>query len=153
MGNTSTIHTEPLARLQTEYKLAHDQSFEFFNDITEREWNMRRAISNNMSHHPSNVDPSFQKENPAEWYQGNWNPDFFWSFRQAVGGPGDGLKWVCDPHRLNKTGCLIYSVGSAGNFDFEVGLHRIDPVCEIHTFDPANDSNDLEKYHAENFVF
>lgn len=77
MGNTSTIHTEPLARLQTEYKLAHDQSFEFFNDITEREWNMRRAISNNMSHHPSNVDPSFQKENPAEWYQGNWNPDFF----------------------------------------------------------------------------
>ena len=58
---------------------------------------------------------------------------------------------VCDPKRLKrlssirkqenseaKNGCLIYSVGSAGNFQFEEGLQEIlgkDDACEIHTFD------------------
>lgn len=150
--NNDALYPDASHRIGTEFKLAYEQSYGFFDDMSEREWNMQRVISNNMSHHPSNVDPFLQKENPAEWYQGNWNPDFSCLFRQAVGGPGDGLKWVCDPHRLNKDGCLVYSVGSAGNFDFEVGLNRIAPMCEIHTFDPADHTKDLKKYNAERFV-
>ena len=62
------------------------------------------------------------------------------------------MKWVCDPHQLNKDGCLVYSVGSAGNFDFEVGLHEIAPKCEIHTFDPSIFTTNLLQYKAEWFV-
>jgi hypothetical protein len=70
-----------------------------------------------------------------------------------VGGVGDGPKWTCDPHRIprlvqdqrRKTGnpnekCLIYSVGSAGKYEWEDGLLDIigTDVCEIHVFDPGD---------------
>ena len=74
--------------VQKDYTLAFEQSFGFFDDISEREWNLRRTITNGMNHHPLGSDPFQQKGNPAEWYQGNWNPDFSCAFRQAVGGPG-----------------------------------------------------------------
>jgi len=35
-----------------------------------------------------------------------------------------------------KDSCLVYSIGSNGNFDFEVNaLKHASPKCEIHTFD------------------
>jgi len=38
-----------------------------------------------------------------------------------------------------KTGCLVYSVGSKGNFRFEESLQDAFPgACEIHTFDFTN---------------
>lgn len=57
---------------------------------------------------------------------------------------GDGPKFVCGVDRLvekaqNTNDCLIYSVGSNNNVDFEkscsstFGKHN----CEIHTFDPT----------------
>ena len=61
---------------------------------------------------------------------------------------------MCDPNRLKrlssirkqenseaKNGCLIYSIGSNGNFQFEEGLQKIlgkEDACEIHTFDFGN---------------
>jgi Methyltransferase domain len=76
---------------------------------------------------------------------------------------------MCDPHRLvqqskrrmeqyqkegrliNRTadkeihsGCLIYSVGSNGNFQFEEGFQNTFPgACEIHTFDFTNFSQSV----------
>ncbi|CAE8596625.1 unnamed protein product [Polarella glacialis] len=56
---------------------------------------------------------------------------------------GDGGKWVCDPERITKQvnsggSCLVYSVGSNGQFDFEARVLRdISPSCEVHVFDPA----------------
>ena len=60
---------------------------------------------------------------------------------------------MCDPMRLpvvakmreeklgseGKQGCLIYSVGSEGNFMFEDGVRDLLGVdaCEIHIFDPG----------------
>lgn len=62
-------------------------------------------------------------------------------------------KWVCDPHRIRAysearrtqggNGCLVYSIGSAGNFEFETGLQKAFRVgddayqnsCEVHVFD------------------
>ncbi|CAF1168987.1 unnamed protein product [Rotaria sordida] len=49
---------------------------------------------------------------------------------------GDGGKWVCDPYRLkSRLDCLVYSVGSDGDFGFEVDMKKTMPHCEIHTFD------------------
>lgn len=57
-------------------------------------------------------------------------------------------KWVCDPHRIkilaearkakdpSNPGCVIYSIGSNGDFSFEVGMQKeVGEVCEIHIFD------------------
>jgi hypothetical protein len=52
--------------------------------------------------------------------------------------------WVCDPHRLlKKPDCLIYSVGSVGDYEWEDGLIQLlgttPPLdCEIHVFDPKD---------------
>jgi hypothetical protein len=53
-----------------------------------------------------------------------------------------GPIWVCDPHRLlKKPDCLIYSVGSEGNYEWEDGLIQLlgtNNHCEIHVFDPRD---------------
>jgi hypothetical protein len=60
-----------------------------------------------------------------------------------IGRRGDGPKWVCDPHRLLKRpDCLIYSVGSEGNYEWEDGLVKLlgnnNHFCEIHVFGPGD---------------
>jgi hypothetical protein len=66
-------------------------------------------------------------------------------------GHGDGPKWICNPHRLGlresrPKDCLIYSIGSNGEYDFEEGLLQELELsrggggntlqsCEIHVFD------------------
>jgi len=76
-----------------------------------------------------------------------------------LGGTGDGPKWVCDPHRLTaQKDCLVYSVGSNNNFEFEKSVYNdIGPHCEIHTFDPsvsfvkATNRPDYVNYHHWGF--
>ena len=99
-------------------------------------------------------NPMAMAGHPAAFYQNNWDPDFSCHHDTKVG-VGDGGKWVCDPHLIVaqsargmeqynvasqnnvSAGCLLYSVGSAGNFLFEEGMFNIlgQGVCEIHTFD------------------
>ena len=74
---------------------------------------------------------------------------------RRIGRLGDGGKWVCDPHRVANKGkdCLVYSVGSNGDFSFEEHIFKdISPRCEIHTFDMspkyASMAPDGVKYHA-----
>ena len=59
---------------------------------------------------------------------------------------------VCDPHRIKKLaearklndpnhpGCVIYSIGSNGDFSFEQGLQNEvgENVCEFHIIDPGD---------------
>jgi hypothetical protein len=67
---------------------------------------------------------------------------------------GDGQKWVCDPHRIaSQESCIVYSVGSNGDFSFELGIQKIAPRCEIHIFDFTDYANHMPKglnatYHA-----
>ena len=66
----------------------------------------------------------------------NWQPNFYCSYPQRIGAEVDGGKWVCDPYRLKlQHDCLIYSVGSNGDFSFETELKNFMSHCEIHTFD------------------
>lgn len=50
---------------------------------------------------------------------------------------GDGGKFVCGPDEYFRSRpCLVYSVGSAGDFSFETDVIR-KFGCEVHTFDPT----------------
>jgi len=66
---------------------------------------------------------------------------------------------VCDPHRIaeKKDGCLVYSVGSEGKFEFELSvLNEIHEQCEVHTFDPnpsyADNAPENIHYHSWGFA-
>jgi hypothetical protein len=73
------------------------------------------------------------------------SPLFSCPFQKRVRGIGDGPKWTCDPHRFQRIAkerdsCILYSVGSNGNYQWEDGMFqelggREPAVCEIHIFD------------------
>ena len=55
-----------------------------------------------------------------EWFQSNWQPVFRCLDDQRVGNVGEGGKWLCDPECLIVKGhCLVFSIGSNNQFDFE----------------------------------
>ena len=70
------------------------------------------------------------------FFLSNWEPNFHCSHSERIGKMGDGGKWVCDFYQLkSRRNCLVYSVGSRGEFSFEIALKTRLPHCEIHTFD------------------
>lgn len=77
---------------------------------------------------------------PTFW-QVHYEPSFSCEFESRIGNQGEGGKWVCNPHTLKAKadagkGCLIYSIGSKDQFDFETAVHNeISSKCEIHTMD------------------
>jgi hypothetical protein len=53
-----------------------------------------------------------------------------------------------------KAGCLIYSVGSGGKWQFEDGIFAMfGTLCEIHVFDPGNWAKDRSDLEARNVHF
>ena len=66
---------------------------------------------------------------------------------------------MCDPDRLKRVSlarqqekghsCLIYSVGSNGNYLFEEGIYTLlnGNFCEIHIFDPGDYGRDVSMYN------
>lgn len=70
-------------------------------------------------------------------YQQRYHPNFHCAHEKRIGKKADGGKWVCDPHRISEQKlCLIYSVGSNGDYSFERAIKKsLSPHCEIHTFD------------------
>lgn len=117
----------------TSTSIAASDSLGFFDDIPDDLWKIQKQISKSRQHihipktplHPSRT-----------YYQQNWDPDFSCSAEDKIGSMGDGHKWVCDPHRIaSQQKCLIYSVGSNGDFTFERAVQTLLPNCEIHVFD------------------
>jgi Methyltransferase domain len=123
---------------EASYKHAFEESFRFFDDIEDSQWLLQqnRARNEPIFQDPRNPDSGI--ENIGLWMMENVDPIFTCPHERRVGGRGDGPKWVCDPHRLaKKSDCLIYSVGSEGNYLFEDGLYQMmGKHCEIHVFDP-----------------
>ena len=80
------------------------------------------------------------------FFQRNWEPSYSCTATVRMGCPGDGGKWICDPHHaLSGLDCVVYSVGSHDEFSFEEAVHRFNPACEIYTFDPTLDGPPLNK--------
>lgn len=136
------------------YELAFDQSYGFFDDVTEQDWKLHQEWARKQGNHRYVFEPTRHWGRPALWYYNNYNPIFSCPHAKRIAGIGDGPKWVCDPHRLarqverrketgdNQPECLIYSVGSNGNFEFEDGLvGYVGKICEIHIFDYSEDYN------------
>lgn len=78
-------------------------------------------------------------------WQDYFHPSWSCMYDTLVGAGGDGSKWICDPHGLPSP-CIVYSMGSRGDYSFERAIHSIKPECEIHTFD-----KDVQ-YNAPHFV-
>ena len=69
-----------------------------------------------------------------------YEPEWICDLEKRVGideiSVGDGPKFVCGPELLQQEdSCLVYSIGSSYNFQFEEGMKRFAPNCEYHTFD------------------
>lgn len=129
-----------------QYSLARHHSYGFFQDIPNDEWQTHyREPTLASVHYHNQTHPNDQAHLVARWIFFNWDPFFSCPHLKKVGGLGDGPKYTCDPHRLGDTknnntnnGCLVYSIGSAGNYLFEDALLRLKPNCEIHVFDPGD---------------
>jgi hypothetical protein len=52
---------------------------------------------------------------------------------ELVGRYGDGAKWVCGVRDLSKRACVVYSIGSHGEDQFEREMNRI-TSCEVCIF-------------------
>lgn len=123
---------------QPNFQVAGDESFGFFQDIPEREWNLLKARVKEIQ--PNTCTYCRGGGNANAWFQSHYEPEFACRFEQRVGRLGDGGKWICDPNRISqKKDCLVYSVGSNNDFSFEREVKRvIGDHCDIHTFDPAD---------------
>jgi len=93
-------------------------------------WNERRHTFH------SQDQENMIRQPDTYFFYANWAPTFHCSNARRIGARGDGGKWVCDPYRLkSRRDCLVYSVGSSGDFSFEIELKKLIPNCEIHAFD------------------
>ena len=116
------------------YSLAFYESDGFFTDVSNSDWILKKKRQKE-SRRCSRECPN---DHPNRWYQKNFDPTFSCQHERKLGGLSDGAKWVCDPHRISRKSCLVYSIGSWNNFDFEKAVLRtISKSCEIHTFDPS----------------
>jgi Methyltransferase domain len=162
-----SVHSGADSSLST-YELAKHESLGFFDDVDNFSWQRHkiRAQSEAIYYRPDN--PNEGTSDVVSWHMNNVDPIFTCPNIRRVGGRGDGPKWTCDPHRLvKKPDCLIYSIGSFGNFVFEDGIIEILKQnsasngdmwysnCEIHVFDPGPSfarKDDIEvnniHYHA-----
>jgi hypothetical protein len=131
---------------QQQYQLARDQSFGFFDDVSEAHWRRAQEIHKQMfpNHYSSDLmkysnGPQDKGSIPKLKYSSYWNGENFHvefhcplAQRLPTDGQADGPKWVCDPHRLKtQEDCLIYSFGSNGKAEFEKAVKEyIGDHCE-----------------------
>lgn len=93
---------------------------------------------NNYSNGPKDKGNHKKLSKSNYWNGENFQVEFHCPLAQRVptDSQADGPKWICDPHRIKRPDCLIYSVGSNGKAEFEQGVKdHIGDHCEIHTFD------------------
>eukprot|EP00586_Coscinodiscus_wailesii_P011659 CAMPEP_0172512340 /NCGR_PEP_ID=MMETSP1066-20121228/243794_1 /TAXON_ID=671091 /ORGANISM="Coscinodiscus wailesii, Strain CCMP2513" /LENGTH=335 /DNA_ID=CAMNT_0013292111 /DNA_START=104 /DNA_END=1111 /DNA_ORIENTATION=- len=113
---------------------AFEESLSFFDDIQAEKWALMKEKVKSMN----NISiPISNMIRPEEMYQHNYHPNFLCTHERRIGRKGDGGKWACDPHRISQQKkCLVYSVGSNGDYSFERAVKKnIGKHCEIHTFD------------------
>lgn len=149
-----------------DYDLALKQSYGLMTDVSQSSWKMMQDRVQHRQNHAFPEDPHKHAEDPPSWWNYNYDPEFTCMHEERVGGAGDGPKWVCNPARLREIGmtrmqqegqgCLIYSVGSQGDFTFETGmLDKLgsDAPCEIHIFDMEDFSEKIPQQYRHQIHF
>lgn len=149
-------------------QVAYLHSLGLFNDISNKDWEQLRIVSIGKSWYAEPDNPLADIYDAALWNKKNMKPTFACPRMGAVGVGGQRTKYICNPKRLahrvigdppgdSRGGgdCLIYSVGSAGDFSFEDDIAQMhNNTCEIHVFDPADwsrkgdETNKNIHYHA-----
>jgi len=166
-GYPLTLFSEDTPPRSSEFSLAYEQSLGLFDDIPTKTWKLLQQRVREHENHKYPKDPmAAERRRGNLWYQENYEPDFTCQNERRLGRLGDGGKWVCAPHRIievamnrkKTTGkkCLIYSVGSNGEFSFEVAMGTLfRDLCEIHIFDFTDYSKnvpdsirDMVHFHA-----
>lgn len=135
-----------------EYQLAYNHTFGFIDTIANEEWEhyyQKPALEQMTSTSNASV------ENVAEWLYHNMNPSIVCRHPRKLGNPAG--KWMCDPERWTRffvrrqrqkhassqnatLPCLVYSIGSKGNFRWEEDFLQVlgsEHLCEFHIFDPS----------------
>lgn len=152
--------------VEDDFQLAYQQSYGFFDDIPSAQWKLHQKRAREHQNHANPAKPNSRWPNapPAIFYMQNYDPFFTCPHVRRLGGAGDGPKWTCDAHRLariaqdrkaqaaqstqqqQQSNCLVYSIGCAGNYQWEEALAKslMGPDgkqrdCEIHVFDFAGD--------------
>jgi len=144
--NFVQLHKFPEHSHDTDTALSMRDSLGFIAE-PEQAWLMRKQIHRDQIKHeilaPNDCLTPCPEGYGHIWFQEHHEPSFHCEFAERIGVMGDGGKWVCDPERIRtavRSGqekCLVYSVGSNGDFSFEQSvLDQISYDCEIHTFDP-----------------
>lgn len=140
----------PMLAESPSYELAKRESNGFFTDIIDSEWiALRNKVASVYPNTLEGLAPS-QLRNTVihghKFFQNHFEPDFNCRHERRIGRLGDGGKWVCDPHRIQKQpDCLVYSVGSNGDPSFEQSVRdEIGTHCEIHTFDMGDYASRVE---------
>lgn len=156
-----TLHTQVTipAALQNDYgwepastestALAYRESMGFFTDVPDSVWKRykERFRFTQPNYDQQRVKKDARKSN--RFWGEHFEPEFTCPHEFRLGKLGDGGKWVCDPHRIPKDSCLIYSVGSNGKFQFELGsLEHISKSCEIRIFDMSASFRRNRKTHS-----
>jgi hypothetical protein len=142
---SSSSSTTAAAGVVTTSSTAYKQSYGLFDDISEPMWERMRNTARKTTWYTNPTNPLHAVEQEAFWLGNNLYPNFHCPHIERVGG-GEGTKFLCYPHRLieraedkKKKDCLIYSVGCAGDFNFEDAMSiKYNKECEIHVFDPAD---------------
>lgn len=169
---------EELQAIGKHYADSRRESYRFFNNISNTDWQrMKQGVKSHANHQFHN-DPSFHQNVPRKWYKHNFDPNFSCLHEQRVSnfnGRGDGGKWVCDPHRIGDhvkrrmkaglNGCRIYSVDYTLVKDdyrrnrlqmktakFESAIEQAiggGTECEIHVFDPFWEEDGVDFHRKE----
>jgi Methyltransferase domain len=85
-------------------------------------------------------DDSAWNHHLSSYILSKWMPTLSCPQAARVGADGDGAKWTCGVENIARNAirgdCLVYSLGSNNNFDFESDLlERLGDNCEVHVFD------------------
>lgn len=147
----------PMASVRNK-SLSQIESLGFFEE-DDGLWKARKELHHTWMQKLQSASSHLDLENSLidarTFWQEHFEPSFHCDLAERIGAVGDGGKWICNPASIRQQvkeggSCLVYSVGSNGQFDFEVAVLRdISPDCEIHIFDPAPPGTVAESYPAD----
>lgn len=83
---------------------------------------------------------AIDEKNAFDLFEPEWHCEDERRFGGDLFSFGDGPKFVCGRKVLQKSDdCVVYSIGSYYDFQFEYAVNHLAPHCEIHTFDGTMD--------------